>query len=140
MPGIELVIDQDYQGPICIDRDRMHRVVMNLANNARDAMPDGGTLNITTRREGDFWELLMRDTGCGIPAELRSKIFEPFVTTGKEHGTGLGLAIVREIVERHGGSIQLRSSIADEVGSQNSGTTFLIRMPITPSPTSGMSE
>ncbi len=130
--GIEVVIDQGYQGSIWIDAERMHRVVINLASNARDAMSKGGTLNIATRREGDYWELLMRDTGCGVPAELGSKIFEPFVTTGKEHGTGLGLAIVREIVERHGGVIQLRSSNGDEVGNENSGTTFLIRLPITP--------
>ncbi len=113
---------------------------MNLASNAKEAMPEGGVLSITTRREGDFWELAMRDTGCGVPPELRYKIFDPFVTAGKQNGTGLGLAIVREIVKGHGGAIQLRSSILDEVGSQNSGTTFLIRMPITPSPTSSRSE
>ena len=88
----------------------------------------------------DNWELAMRDTGCGVPPELRYKIFDPFVTSGKQNGTGLGLAIVREIVEGHGGAIQLRSSILDGVGSQNSGTTFLIRMPFTPSPKSDRGE
>ena len=64
----------------------------------------------------------MRDTGSGIPPELRPKIFEPFVTSGKEHGTGLGLAIVREIVSGHGGAIDVESRVAGEEEGRPSGT------------------
>ena len=66
----------------------------------------------------------------GIAQELRSKIFEPFYTSGKEHGTGLGLAIVRDIVERHGGTINLESRVAGEVDADATGTTFNIRIPV----------
>ena len=131
---VELVTNLGYTGPVLIDGQRMRRVLSNIASNARDAMPLGGTFTITTRQEGDNWELALRDTGNGVPAELRSKIFEPFFTFGKEHGTGLGLAIVREIVEGHGGTIQLQSIEPNENDGHASGTTFLLRMPIAPLP------
>ncbi|MFQ6027136.1 MAG: ATP-binding protein [Dehalococcoidia bacterium] len=128
--GVGMVVDLGYTGLVSIDKERMRRVLINMASNARDAMPEGGTFTITTRQDGSYWELELRDTGSGIPAELRSKIFEPFFTSGNEHGTGLGLAIVREIVEGHGGTIQLQSLGLDEKDSQAPGTTFLIRMPL----------
>lgn len=116
------------------DAGMMEQVLVNLAVNARDAMPNGGTLRITTRgemrvppaREGQteatepvaFVRLSVGDTGTGIAPEIRSKIFEPFFTTkdvGK--GTGLGLATVFGIVQQHHGWIEVES----EVGQ---GTTF----------------
>jgi two-component system NtrC family sensor kinase len=115
-----------------MDPDRMRRVLINIASNARDAMPKGGTFTITTRQCGDRWELSLHDTGTGIPPQLRSRIFKPFVTFGKEHGTGLGLAIVREIVEAHGGTIQVQSKVSGEDGSETSGTTFIVSLPIYP--------
>jgi|CXWL01.1.fsa_nt_gi signal transduction histidine kinase len=110
--------------PGCIihgDDGPVQQIVINLCNNAVDAMPKGGTITIRTRREGEHVLLEVSDTGQGIPPEIASRIFDPFFTTkeiGK--GTGLGLALVQEIVHKHSGSIELQT----EPGK---GTTFLIR-------------
>ena len=72
----------------------------------------------------------LKDTGRGIPQALRSRIFEPFVTSGKDHGTGLGLAIVREIIQGYGGEISVHSRVVDEEEGHGPGTAFLITMPI----------
>ncbi len=127
------------------DAGMMEQVLVNLAVNARDAMPQGGKLRITTRREtrmppagegvtakapGDFVRLSVGDTGTGILQEFRAKIFEPFFTTkGVGKGTGLGLATVFGIVQQHHGWIEVES----EVGR---GTTFHIFLPLlAPPPT-----
>src|SRR5207253_8475902 len=102
---------QDELWPIFADPSKLHQVLLNLAVNARDAMQNGGILTIETRnfradagyvrqrpqlREGDYVMLLISDTGQGIPADILSKIYDPFFTT-KESGTGLGLAVVKGI-------------------------------------------
>jgi signal transduction histidine kinase len=102
------------------DRIRIEQILMNLATNARDAMPSGGWLTIGTEniaiemtdqpdrppKPGDYVRLVVQDTGDGIPEEVLSKIFEPFFTTKQEgKGTGLGLATVHGIVQQSGGSI-----------------------------------
>jgi two-component system sensor histidine kinase MprB len=74
----------------------------------------------------------LKDTGTGILPQLRPRIFEPFVTSGKERGTGLGLAIVREIVEGHGGTIRVQSWLPGEEEGQEPGSVFRIRMPSGP--------
>ena len=79
-----------------------------------------------------FYTLLIQDDGPGIPPELRPKIFDRFVTSGKIGGTGLGLAIARDIVDGHKGSISIQSKVAGEDGNASSGTTFIIRLPIEP--------
>lgn len=121
------------------DPAQMQQVIMNLAVNARDAMPEGGRLIIETDRVGiengaanglpmnktGFLKLSVSDTGCGIDAETQRRIFDPFFTTkdtGK--GTGLGLYIVHSIITNHGGYINLYS----EPGS---GTRFNIYIPVT---------
>jgi signal transduction histidine kinase/CheY-like chemotaxis protein len=100
------------------------QILFNLAVNARDAMPHGGTLTLATGNPGPDWvRLSVADTGCGMTDEVKARIFEPFFTTkevGK--GTGLGLATVFGIVETLGGKIQFRS----EPGR---GTTFEIDLP-----------
>ena len=113
-----------------IDADRLRRVVINIAGNATDAMPKGGTLTISSRVLGDSWELAVADTGTGIPEDLRPRIFEPFVTAGKEHGTGLGLAIAREIVRGHGGDIRIETRTDGEEEGRPSGSTFVITLPL----------
>lgn len=107
--------------PVSIDESQMQEVFMNLINNAREAMPDGGTLFLSTSREGDRVRLDFRDTGIGIPEEFRKSIFEPFFTT-KEEGAGLGLPVCYAIVQAHGGEIRFESQ-------PKAGTTFTIHLP-----------
>jgi signal transduction histidine kinase len=128
--NVVLITRFDHRGPVHIDADRLRRVVINIAGNATDAMPKGGRLTISSRVVGDFWELAVTDTGTGIPEELRPRIFEPFVTSGKEHGTGLGLAIAREIVRGHGGDIQIETRTDGEEEGRPSGSTFIITLPL----------
>jgi signal transduction histidine kinase len=108
------------------DRVQMEQVILNLVINARDAMPTGGRLAISTRNvagsEPALVELAMSDTGVGMNAATRMRIFEPFFTTKGPHGTGLGLATVYGIVKQSGGDISCDS----EVGH---GTTFRVRLP-----------
>ncbi|HEY2384437.1 MAG TPA: ATP-binding protein [Terriglobia bacterium] len=105
------------------DETQIQQVLLNLAINARDAMPDGGVLKYSTRCEGTDVVVRVADTGTGIEREMLSKIFDPFFTTkDKSKGTGLGLSVVYGIVKQTGGSIDVRS----EVGT---GTEFIIRFP-----------
>ncbi|MCI0824823.1 MAG: sensor histidine kinase, partial [Chloroflexi bacterium] len=127
--GVDVVTRLDYRGAVRIDAERMRRVLINIAGNAADAMSAGGTLTLATRKGDNFWELAIEDTGTGIPQDLRDRIFEPFVTSGKEHGTGLGLAIAREIVTGHGGDIRVETRVAGEEDGKAPGSTFFMRIP-----------
>ncbi|PYY16461.1 MAG: hypothetical protein DMG60_14950 [Acidobacteria bacterium] len=109
--------------------DQLRQVLSNLVINAKDSMPEGGTLQIRTRHVHHSKEyplgsirLLVADTGSGIPKELRKTVFEPFVTTKGEKGTGLGLWIVRGIIGNHGGKISVKSKVGK-------GTVFKIELP-----------
>ena len=110
------------------DPTQLHQVLMNLCINARDAMPGGGTLTINAENlllngAGPHVVLEIRDSGHGIPLEIRSKIFEPFFTTKETgKGTGLGLSMVAAIVRNHGGFTEVES----ELGA---GTSFKIYFP-----------
>jgi signal transduction histidine kinase len=120
--GIEVVKEYEHAGNIVMDEDRMAQVVLNIAANARDAMPQGGRFTVLTRERGDCIEMVFSDTGPGIPEKVRDLIFDPFFTYGKGRGAGLGLAIARRIVEQHGGSIDLQSEA-------ESGASFCVRLP-----------
>jgi two-component system, cell cycle sensor histidine kinase and response regulator CckA len=110
--------------PVLADGLELEQVIINLAVNARDAMPEGGSLTLSTDRAGDRVVLRVADTGSGIDEITREHIFEPFFTTKpRGEGTGLGLANVYGIVTRVGGAI----SVESEVGH---GTTFEIALPI----------
>jgi PAS domain S-box-containing protein len=106
------------------DPTQLDQVVMNLAVNAREAMPGGGTLAISVKREGNEAVLAVADTGVGIDEATRDRIFEPFFTTKPVgEGTGLGLSTVDGIVAQSGGAI----SVTSEPGE---GTVFVIRLPL----------
>jgi signal transduction histidine kinase len=112
----------DYQGNWHIDDERLGRVLQNLLLNARDAMPDGGSLSIETFEKDDSLCISISDNGCGISGEVIERIFEPFYSHGKKKGTGLGLTISKKIMEEHGGSIDVES----EPGK---GTKFTLSIP-----------
>ncbi|MGB9625390.1 MAG: hybrid sensor histidine kinase/response regulator [Phycisphaerae bacterium] len=138
--SIELVTEAAGEEPALVEADgtQMQQVIMNLAINARDAMPAGGVLRIAARppteaerdesRAGESTApagvcLEVSDTGIGMAPEVLNRIFEPFFTTKpKGVGTGLGLSIIHGIIEEHGGTIRVRS----EPGK---GTTFTIWLP-----------
>jgi PAS domain S-box-containing protein len=102
----------------------LNEVITNLILNAIDAMPQGGTLGIYTRPEGDEHVVLtVVDTGVGMPEHVRKRIFDPFFTTKGEVGTGLGLSVSYSIIQRHGGEMRAESQ-------PGRGTTFTIVLPV----------
>jgi signal transduction histidine kinase len=105
---------------VMADRDQLRQVFWNLLLNAVQAMRLGGTLTVETRRTGSSVEVVVGDTGPGIPAGILPRIFEPFVTS-KSGGTGLGLAIVRRIIEDHGGRITVSAH-------DGAGTCFVLSL------------
>ncbi len=107
--GIRVEMSLDREIRIHADGPRVVRAIHNVVTNALDAMSDGGELGITCSRAGERCILSVRDSGCGMPARVRERIFDPFFTHGKKQGNGLGLAIVRAIVDEHGGRIQVSS-------------------------------
>ena len=107
---------------IAADPELVHRALSNLVLNAMDAMLQGGTLTLRTRREGEWAVLEVADTGTGLTPEECKRLFTPYYTS-KAHGTGLGLAMVQSVVSDHGGRIGVRS----EPGR---GTTFVIELPV----------
>lgn len=132
--GIDLVTRYDIDAPLWVmgEATQIQQIVLNLAINARDAMPDGGRLSITVERRGEpddpHAALIVTDTGVGMTPEVAARIFEPFFTTKPpEHGTGLGLSIVHGIVRDHGGKV-------DVATERFRGTTFTIRFPVTAAP------
>lgn len=105
-----------------MDRNLVKQVFLNVARNAREAMPKGGELLVRTAREGDRCRVEIADTGEGIAPDHLDRIWRAYFTT-KKTGTGLGLAIAKRIVEEHDGTIEA----ASEVGK---GTQFTIRLPL----------
>ena len=111
---------------VYIDTDLIHQVLWNLFVNSLDAMPDGGQIRIMARKATlflrDAVEIVISDTGSGIPSHELDKIFEPFYTT-KSEGTGLGLPMVQRIIDDHGGTVDIKSK-------EGKGTTFYIKLPV----------
>jgi len=125
MAGIQLNLNLAGDLPMAhCDPSQIEQVVLAMVINAIDAMPHEGNLWISTRvTAGSEIELVIRDDGIGIPAEHLPHIFEPFYTTKESGGSGLGLAISQNIVERHGGHIEVNSVVGQ-------GTTFKILLPV----------
>ncbi len=127
LPGhnIQFAKNIRYDGNVLVDLPRFVRVLANLIKNAREAMPSGGILTMSTDSVNGQVVIRISDTGIGIPAELLARLFEPFVTHGKSHGTGLGMAIAKSVVTAHQGKISISSV-------QGKGTTVDIRLPLPP--------
>ncbi len=121
--GIEVVQDCGYTGEVVMDADHMAQVVYNLAANARDAMPLGGTFTVSTRECDGRVEVGFSDTGPGVPEGLSDQIFEPFFTYGKREGAGLGLSIAQRIVKEHGGELRMEDR-------DPQGATFVVSLPL----------
>ncbi len=120
---IAVQVHQEVEGvEVRVDRDLIKQAMLNVVVNAMQAMPEGGNLTFESSVEDDMAEVRISDTGSGIPAELREKIFLLYFST-KEAGSGIGLAMTFRIVQLHDGTIDFTS----EAGK---GTTFLIRLPI----------
>lgn len=121
--GVQLVLDLRYRGAARFDESKLRRVFHNIARNAREAMPGGGTFTIAVYTEGPELVFTFDDTGTGIPPELADRMFEPFATAGKVGGTGLGLAMVKQIAEEHRGTVAYQSQA-------KKGTRFIFRIPL----------
>jgi signal transduction histidine kinase len=122
--GTELVRRYEELPPVRCLPDELNQVWTNLVHNALQAMDHKGTLTVGLHRDGDDVLVSVADTGCGIPEDIRARIFDAFFTTKPAgEGTGLGLDIVRKIIEKHQGRIEVES----EVGR---GSTFTVRLPI----------
>jgi signal transduction histidine kinase len=106
--------------PLMVDPELLHRALSNLVLNAKDAMPEGGTVIISAHTKGNAVELQVADTGQGLTPEECERLFTPYYTT-KQHGTGLGLAIVQSIVADHAGTITVESG-------NGQGATFVITL------------
>jgi PAS domain S-box-containing protein len=122
--NVEVELDLDPAlPPVQGLRDQLKQAMLNLSLNAVEAMPEGGQLTIRTRYQPDIGglRLMVSDTGEGIDMTTLPNIFDPFFTT-KENGTGLGLALTHDIVERHGGWIEVESRLGH-------GTTFTVQLP-----------
>lgn len=139
--GEDIRLSTEFDPDLClvkVDSSQMEQVVLNLVVNARDALPPGGKITVTTRnveiksdtahhphapQAGRYAELCVSDNGLGMTEEVKSKIFDPFFTTkGQSKGTGLGLAVVHGIVKQSEGHIEVRTK-------PGAGTTFRILLP-----------
>jgi signal transduction histidine kinase len=107
--GVELAFENDTDDVLGVDEAQIRQALLNLLRNAREAMPNGGRVNVRLRKSSDGGlDLIVDDEGVGMPSATRARLFEPFFTT-KQHGTGLGLAITRQIAEAHGGHVRVES-------------------------------
>jgi signal transduction histidine kinase len=119
--NVKIVTQIDELHSFLVDPTKVALVFKKLMQNALDAMPDGGELGVRIRDAGDFVEVQISDTGCGIDEEVRELLYVPFMSRSK-HGKGLGLPAAKMIVEAHGGTI----GYVTELGK---GTTFTFTLP-----------
>ena len=109
-------------GSVNVDADQLWQAVLNLIRNGLEAMPGGGVITVSTRRDGDQILLQVKDTGTGMTEQQVQQIFKPFLST-KAKGTGLGLTLVQQIVTEHGGHVECSSAVGK-------GSTFTIFLPL----------
>lgn len=119
--SIEVNLQLTKLPPVMADRAMLQQALLNLVLNAIEAMPEGGTLTISSKMENDSAVVSIQDTGRGIPEDIKDKVFDPFFTT-KADGTDLGLSIVYNIANLHNGDISFETT--------GEGTTFTLRIPV----------
>jgi signal transduction histidine kinase len=120
--GIAVTVQQETDGvSIAVDLDLLKQAMLNVVMNAIEAMPDGGQLRFESSVRGDDAEIRISDTGCGIPSDVKDKVFGLYFTT-KQKGSGIGLAMTFRIVQLHDGTIDFTSE-------PRKGTAFMIRIP-----------
>lgn len=125
MKNIDLMFDLHVTEPHCIDTEAVKQIIVNIGLNAVQAMPEGGTLTVTSREEISNLVMIFKDSGTGISSEIIDRIFDPFFTTKEVgQGTGLGLAVTYALVQKMGGSISVDSK-------PDRGTRFTVIIPIT---------
>ena len=120
--GVEVSLSIASEIELPVERNRVERAFVNLVANALEAMPDGGSIEISAELEGDSVTVHVSDNGPGIAPEIRSQLFQPFVTAGKRNGLGLGLALSRQTVIEHGGDMWVDSQ-------PGRGARFSFRLP-----------
>lgn len=121
--GVEIALDLRSGAIVAVDDQSLSRALHNLARNAFEAMPEGGRLEIASRREDGGVLISVSDNGPGIPPQIAERLFEPFATFGKSAGCGLGLAVVKKMVEDLGGTIGAGKA-------EGGGARFEIRLPL----------
>jgi signal transduction histidine kinase len=119
--GVQVIERSDPDITVDADRDQLRQALLNLITNGFEAMPDGGVLTVSATTAGGSAQITVTDTGTGMSAETREKIFTPFYT-GKVRGIGLGLAVTKRVVDAHGGTITVEST-------PSVGTSFTISVP-----------
>lgn len=125
---LQIRIDSDGLTEGWFDFRKLERALLNLVLNACEAVSaESGSVEIALRREGENIKIRVADNGPGIADTVRDKLFEPFVSYGKENGTGMGLTVVQKIVQDHGGDVMVERT-------SESGTVFLIDIPVNPAP------
>jgi signal transduction histidine kinase len=120
--GVELDVSIPSEIEVPLERSRMERAFVNLIGNALEAMPGGGEVRISAVLERSSVVVQVEDTGPGIAPEIRSSLFQPFVSAGKRNGLGLGLALTRQTVLEHGGDMWVESE-------SGHGARFKFRLP-----------
>ena len=120
---VEVRIDVPDRVELPLDRSPVERVFQNLLGNAIEAMPGGGSLQVTAERNGSEVRIAVEDTGPGIPDAVAPELFKPFVSAGKKNGMGLGLALSRQTILDHGGDLWV------EPGT-GGGARFVLRLPL----------
>lgn len=123
--SVRIVVDVPNDLPADLDSRRIERVVANLIGNALEAMPKGGEIRISAVRDGEWALVMVRDTGPGIPAEIRDRLFQPFGASHKGGGMGLGLALSRQAVLDHGGDMWAEAAAEP-------GACLKFRLPLRP--------
>ena len=120
---INLSLQINSHASVMGDASELREVLVNMVFNAVEAMPEGGSLTLSAEEVEGSIEIAVSDTGIGMTAEVRSRVFDPFFTTKGKAGMGLGLAVCYGIIQRHQGSVEIKSKVGE-------GTAFRIRLPI----------